>query len=74
MEGVPLCIIPIEAAIIIRRSNRTAERILNDIRFLLLKKTHQLVTIKEFCDHMGLVYEEVIQHYYTPRFDLKVWL
>lgn len=60
MKDDPLCIYAKEVARIIRKSERTAERLLNDIRHFYNKKPHQLITIREFCEYVGLDYEEVM--------------
>ena len=41
------------------RSERYARDVIKDIKLLHGKERRQLVTIKEFCDYMGLPYDEI---------------
>lgn len=73
MKGVPLCIHVNEVAIIIRKGPRSAERLMRGMRIFYSKKKNGLITIRQFCEHEDLDYEEVILHYYTPEFDYRLW-
>ncbi|RYH72775.1 hypothetical protein EVU94_11210 [Flavobacteriaceae bacterium 144Ye] len=54
-----ICIYTTDVIFITGRSERYARDILKDIRLLHQKSKHQLITISEFCEYMGLPYEEV---------------
>ena len=54
-----VCIYAIDIVWITGKSARCAREIVRDIKLLHKKKKHQLVTIKEFCDYMGLPFNEV---------------
>lgn len=41
------------------KSDRQARNIINDIKDHLGKAKHQVVTIKEFCEYLGLTEEEI---------------
>ena len=56
-----VCIYSKEIEWITGKSPRCAREILRDIKLLHHKQKHQLVTIKEFCDYMGLPYSEVYE-------------
>jgi len=73
MKGVPLCIHVNEVAIIIRKSPRSAERLMKEMRIFYSKKKNSLITIRQFCEYEGLDYDEVILHYYTPEFNYRLW-
>jgi hypothetical protein len=64
MKRAPLCICAKEIAMITGRSLRTAERLMNDMRFFFSKEKHQFITIREFCEYCGLDYGEVISVYF----------
>jgi hypothetical protein len=44
------------------RKERTARRLLAQIRLRLNKHSHELVTVKEFCNYTGIAEEEVRQY------------
>lgn len=50
-----------EVSIIMRKSKRSAERLLARIRHHNGKHKNHDVTLKEFCDYKGFVVEEVIE-------------
>ena len=54
-----ICIDAKEVAIILGKSQSTAQTLLRTIRDAYEKKKRQPVTIKEFCDYMELPFEEV---------------
>ncbi|RSK40501.1 MULTISPECIES: hypothetical protein [Mangrovimonas] len=54
-----LCIYPKEVAIIIGKSQTTAQTLVRTIKDIHEKEKHQALTIREFCDYMGLDYQEV---------------
>ncbi|WP_242131680.1 hypothetical protein [Aestuariivivens marinum] len=54
-----ICIYTQDIIILTGRSESYAREVLRDIRLLLKKERHQLITIAEFCEHMGLPYEDV---------------
>jgi hypothetical protein len=54
-----ICIYPKDVAIITGKTERYGRSLLNRIREHLDKEKHQVISIKEFCDYMGLNEEEV---------------
>lgn len=54
-----ICIYSKDICWITGKSERYARDVLRDIRLLRKKKKHQLITIAEACDYLGLPYEEV---------------
>ena len=56
-----VCIYPQDIVWLTGRSERYARDVIKDIKLLHRKERHQLVTIKEFCDFMGLPYDEVFR-------------
>lgn len=54
-----ICIYTTDVMFITGRSERYARDVLKDIRLLHQKSKHQLITISEFCEYIGLPYEEV---------------
>ncbi|MGM5470791.1 hypothetical protein ACS386_10995 [Flavobacteriaceae bacterium LMO-SS05] len=54
-----LCIYPNEVAIITGKSISSSRELIRRIKDVHVKRKHQLVTIKEFCDYEGLPYDEV---------------
>ncbi|WP_223549320.1 hypothetical protein [Aestuariivivens sp. NBU2969] len=54
-----ICIYTQDIIILTGRSESYAREVLRDIRLLSKKQKHQFVTIKEFCDYVGLPYEDV---------------
>ena len=49
-----ICIYPKDIQIITGKSERYGRRIIKSIKDKLEKESHQLVTIEEFCEYMGL--------------------
>lgn len=49
-----LFIYPKDVSAITGKGQRWSQRLLRDIRFAMNKGDHQLVTIKEFSDYMGI--------------------
>ncbi len=54
-----ICIYAKDVMLVTGRTERYGRKILKEIKEDLKKKKHQLVTIREFCDYMGLEIEEV---------------
>ena len=54
-----ICIYPQDVIWITGRGETYARELLRDIRLLYHKEPHQLVSISEFCEYVGLSYEEV---------------
>jgi len=54
-----ICIYTQDVVWITGKSETYAREILRDIRLLLHKESHQLVTIDEFCDYLGLPHRKV---------------
>ena len=64
MKNDPFCIYAKEIAKILGKSERTALRIMENMKFVLNKKPHQLLTIREFCEYAGFDYEEVMNQFF----------
>jgi hypothetical protein len=43
------------------KSERTARKMMNDIRKKLGKEKHQMISLSEFCEYIGLSEEEVLK-------------
>lgn len=56
-----ICIYSKEICWITGKGERYSRDILRDIKLLHKKEKHQLVTIQEFCDYLGLPYEDVFK-------------
>jgi len=56
-----LCIYTTDVMWITGRSERYAQALLKDIRQLHGKSRLQLVTISEFCDYLGLPFDDVFK-------------
>jgi hypothetical protein len=56
-----MCIYAKEISLITGRSERYGREVLRDIRLLHGKDKHQVVTIAEACDYLGLPYTEVFK-------------
>lgn len=54
-----ICIYSKDICWITGRSERYAREVMRDIRLLLQKEKHQLITIAEACDYLGLPFQEV---------------
>ncbi len=54
-----ICIYPKDVAIITGKTERYGRSLLKRIRERLNKEKHQVVSVSEFCDYMGLNEEEV---------------
>nr|WP_042296557.1 hypothetical protein [Nonlabens ulvanivorans] len=54
-----ICLYPKDVQIITGRSERYGRNVISDIKLLLKKEKHQLVTIEEFCSYMGLEISKV---------------
>ena len=54
-----ICIYPKDVQVVTGKSERYGRTIIKTIKEQLNKESHQLVTIDEFCDFMGLNVEEV---------------
>ncbi|MCD8519238.1 MAG: hypothetical protein LRY32_07180 [Flavobacterium sp.] len=54
-----ICINTTDVMFITGKSERQSRNIINDIKDHLGKAKHQVVTIKEFCEYLGLEEEEI---------------
>ena len=54
-----LCIYPKDIQIITGRSERYGRNLIRKIKDHFKKEQHQVVSIQEFCEYMGLQYEVV---------------
>jgi hypothetical protein len=54
-----LCIYPKDIQIIRGRSDRYGRNLIKRIKKHLKKRQHQVVTVKEFCQYMGLQHDTV---------------
>ncbi|OBX23236.1 MULTISPECIES: hypothetical protein [Bizionia] len=54
-----ICIYSKDISWITGKSERYAREVIRDIKLLKKKKKHQLVTISEACEYLGLPYDEV---------------
>ncbi|MEP5253973.1 MAG: hypothetical protein ABJQ39_02860 [Winogradskyella arenosi] len=54
-----LCIYPKEVAVILGKSQTSAQTLVRTIKDVLGKKKHQVLTIREFCDYMAIPFEDV---------------
>ncbi len=55
-----ICIYPQDVQLITGKSERYGRKIIKNIKDKLNKQKHQLVTIDEFCEYMGIEKENVI--------------
>lgn len=55
-----VCIYPKDIQRITGKSERQSRRILNEIRILHKKERHQLVTVSEFGNYMGISLGEIV--------------
>ena len=55
-----LCLYPKEVAIIIGKSQTTAQTLVRTIKDAHGKAKHQALTIREFCEYMGFPYDEIL--------------
>jgi hypothetical protein len=58
-----ICIYPKDIQNITGNKDRTARKILFDLKRKLGKKKNELVTVQEFCAHAGLKEEEVMKFF-----------
>jgi len=56
-----LCIYPKDVQIITGRSDRYGRNLIKKIKDHFKKQQHQVVTIEEFCQYMGLQLEKVVK-------------
>lgn len=56
-----LCIYPADVAEILNKSISSARSLIRAIKDVKGKKSHQVVTIGEFCEYMDLPYEDVFE-------------
>lgn len=49
-----LCIYPKDVQIVTGRSQRYGRKVISQIKKKLSKENHQLVTVDELCNHLGL--------------------
>ena len=57
-----LCIYPKDVQIVTGRSQRYGRKVISQIKKKLSKENHQLVTVDELCNHLGLEKTEVLKH------------
>ena len=55
-----ICIYPKDIAIITGKTERYGRSLLNRIRKHFDKQQHQVISVSEFCDYMGLKEDEVL--------------
>jgi hypothetical protein len=55
-----ICIYPQDVQLITGKSERYGRKLIRTIKDKLQKEKHQLVTVDEFCDYMGLKKSEII--------------
>lgn len=60
MKLVQLVIHSREVSVILGQNIRTSRKLLRTIKDVYDKQPHEYVTIKEFCEYMGLPYDEVM--------------
>lgn len=56
-----VCIYPQDLIWLTGRSERYARAVIKDIKLLHHKERHQLVTIAEACEYLGLPYDDVFK-------------
>ena len=54
-----IVIYPKDVALITGRNERYGRKVLQKIKALYKKDSHQCITVQEFCDYMGINAEEV---------------
>lgn len=54
-----LCIYPKEVSIILNKSISSSQELIRTIKDVYGKEKHQVVTIREFCEYEGLLYQDV---------------
>lgn len=54
-----MCIYPKDIMVITGRSDRYGRKLIKKIKEYFSKEQHQVVTIEEFCQYMGLQFEAV---------------
>ena len=54
-----LCIYPKDIVVVTGRSERYGRNLIRKIKEHFKKEQHQVVSIQEFCEYMGLQYEVV---------------
>jgi hypothetical protein len=57
-----ICIYPQDIQQITGKSERQSRNILNDIKVFYKKQKHQVITIEEFCNYMGLEPNKIVVH------------
>ncbi len=62
-KKIPIRITVVDAAEILKISQRGAREVLKEIKQKNNKPLKTLVTIKEFCRHTGFTFEELDLHY-----------
>ena len=56
-----LCIYPKDIQIVTGKSERYGRSIIQQIKKKYLKESHQLVTIEEFCNYIGISEDKVLK-------------
>ena len=62
MKFKRICIYPKDVQCITGKSERYGRKLIQDIKSKLGKEAHQLVTVKEFCNYVGLSEYEVQEY------------
>jgi hypothetical protein len=56
-----ICIYPKDIQRVTGKSERYGRKLIQDIKKKYSKEAHQLVTVEEFCEHLGLQLEKVVK-------------
>ncbi len=59
LEAKRICIYPKDVQLLTGKSERSARKIIARLKLIHSKNKHQLVSVKEFCDYIGLEEMEV---------------
>ena len=59
LEAKRICIYPKDVQLLTGKSERSARKIIARLKIIHSKNKHQLVSVKEFCDYIGLEEMEV---------------
>jgi len=57
-----ICINTTDVMFITGKSERQSRNIINDIKDYLGKSKHQVITIREFCEYMGITEQEILPY------------
>lgn len=56
-----ICIYPKDIQRVTGKSERYGRKVIQDIKKKYSKEAHQLVTVEEVCEHLGLQLEKVVK-------------